>query len=85
MTGDRPDGLAALPDSLRDQAAHYAAKSGTSMQEFLIDSIAARIRFLAEIEAMSIGQTTPDWTEFDRIMSRSGGMAPRDGDVIANG
>jgi hypothetical protein len=82
MSDHRGIDPAVLPEPLRHEAARFAARQGTSLASFTIDAVAARVAFLAKVDAIAATRAAPDWEAFDRIMNRESGEAPRDGDVL---
>lgn len=71
-----------LPASIKAEAEKLAAEDGTSLDQFVATAVAEKVSALRTARRFTERKGRADWAEFDRIMNRQTGEAPRDGDVI---
>ena len=69
-----------LPASIKAEAEKVAAQEGTSLNQFVATAVAEKLAVLRTAYYFAERKGRADWEAFDRLMSRSGGEAPRAGD-----
>ncbi len=71
-----------LPRSIKDGVAEAARRDGVSMNQFIPTAVAEKLAVLQSADFFEQRAARADAATFDRIMSRSGGEAPRNGDEL---
>jgi hypothetical protein len=71
-----------LPVSIKSEAEKLAAAEGTSLNQFVASAVAEKVAALRTASYFAERRGRADWEAFDRLMSRSGGEAPRAGDEL---
>ena len=69
-----------LPVSIKAEAERLAAAEGTSLNQFVASAVAEKVATLRTADFFAERRARADWVAFDRILSRTGGEPPRDGD-----
>ena len=69
-----------LPVSIKAEAERLAAAEGTSLNQFVASAVAEKVATLRTADFFAERRARADWAAFDRILSRTGGEPPRDGD-----
>jgi uncharacterized protein (DUF1778 family) len=71
-----------LPRSIKEAVARIAKQDGTSINQFVVMAVAEKLAALETASFFADCRRRADFTAFDRIMSRTGGEPPREGDEI---
>ena len=71
-----------LPVSIKAEAERLAAQAGTSLNQFVATAVAEKLAVLRTASYFAERKGRTNWEAFDRLMARSGGEAPRPGDVV---
>lgn len=71
-----------LPVSIKAEAEKVAASEGTSLNQFVATAVAEKLAVLRTADYFAQRKGRVDWEAFERLMSRSGGEAPRSGDEM---
>ena len=71
-----------LPASLKKEVEQLAKAEGTSMNQFIAIAVAEKLSALRTADFFAERRNRADFAAFDRIMTREGGEAPRDGDDL---
>lgn len=71
-----------LPASIKAEAERLATSEGTSLNQFVASAVAEKVASLRTATYFSERRGRTDWAAFDRLMSRAGGEAPREGDEL---
>jgi hypothetical protein len=69
-----------MPASVKAEAERLAAAEGTSLNQFIASAVAEKVATLRTADFFAERRARADWAAFDRILSRTGGEPPRDGD-----
>lgn len=72
-----------LPASIKAEAERLAAQDGTSLNQFVATAVAEKIAAMRTASYFAERRGRADWPAFERLMTRSGGEAPRAGDEVA--
>lgn len=72
-----------LPLSLYAAVERLSKRDGSSINQFVVVAVAERIAAMTAEEMFAERRARADLAEFDRIMSRTGGEAPRSEDELA--
>ena len=73
-----------LPVSIKAEAEKLAQAEGTSLNQFVATAVAEKVSALRTASYFAERKGRVDRAAFDRLMTRSGGEAPRPGDEIPN-
>jgi len=71
-----------LPASIKAEAERLAAAEGTSLNQFVASAVAEKVATLRTADFFAERRARADWAAFDRILSRTGGEPPREGDEL---
>ena len=71
-----------LPLSLKQAVARLSREEGTSINQFVATAVAEKVSALSTARYFAQRRARADFAAFDRIMGRSGGETPREGDEI---
>ena len=71
-----------LPKSLKDEVSKVAKRDGTSVNQFIAIAVAEKISALETEQFFVERAKEADLTEMRKILFRSGGEAPQEGDKI---
>ncbi len=71
-----------LPRSLKDAVSEAAENDGVSINQFIAIAVAEKLAALKTARFFNERQQRADRDEFKRILTRSGGEEPRDGDEL---
>ena len=71
-----------LPSSLKAEVERVAKNDGISINQFVVTAVAEKLSAMRTASYFADRKARADFEAFDRIMSRSGGEPPRDGDEI---
>lgn len=71
-----------LPPSVKEEAERAAREEGTSLNRFVATAVAEKLATLRNASILRERKGRVDWTQFDRLMRRSGGELPRPGDEL---
>lgn len=74
-----------LPRSLRNAVERLSREDRTSINQFVATAVAEKVSALETARYFSDRQARADFEAFDRILRRSGGEPPRDGDEMPSG
>ena len=69
-----------LPRSLKDAVARLSREDRTSINQFVATAVAEKVSALETARYFTDRKARADFKAFDKIMKRSGGNAPRQGD-----
>jgi hypothetical protein len=69
-----------LPASIKAEAERLAAADGTSLNSFVAAAVAEKVGALRAAAFFEERRARADWDAFDRLMARTGGEEPREGD-----
>jgi hypothetical protein len=69
-----------LPTSIKAEAERLAASDGTSLDQFVASAVAEKVAALRTASCFAERKGRADRDAFDRLMGRSGGVAPIEGD-----
>ena len=69
-----------LPRSLKAAVERLSKEEGTSINQFVATAVAEKVAALKTAAYFSERRNRADFEAFDRILSRSGGQPPREGD-----
>lgn len=71
-----------LPSSLKTALEKLAAADGTSMNQFIVTTVAEEIAVLGTLDQLASRRARADLLAFDRLMRRDGGEPPRPDDLV---
>ena len=71
-----------LPASIKAEAERLAAEEGTSLNQFVATALAEKVSAIRTANYFAEKRGKADWDAFDRLMKRSSGEPPRQGDEI---
>lgn len=71
-----------IPRSVKAAVARWAERDGISMNQFMATAVAEKISVLATIDLFEDRAARADYATFDRVMNRTSGEKPREGDAI---
>jgi hypothetical protein len=71
-----------LPRSLKDAVTRLSREDRTSINQFVSVAVAEEVSALQTARYFADRKARADFTAFDKIMRRRGGMAPRKGDEM---
>lgn len=71
-----------LPQSVKAAVERLAKREGTSMNQLMATAVAEKIAVLETSDFYEERLQRLDYATFDRVMSRTNGEPPRDGDKI---
>jgi hypothetical protein len=71
-----------LPVSIKAEAERLAAEDGTSLNQFVATAVAEKVAALRTLSYFTERRGRADWLAFDRLMARTGGQPPRQGDEV---
>lgn len=71
-----------LPASIKREAERLAATDGTSFNQFVASAVAEKVGAMRTAAYFTERREAADWAAFDRLMGRTGGVPPRDGDEV---
>jgi hypothetical protein len=71
-----------LPRSLKDEVAKLSRQDGTSINQFVMSAVAAKVAAMETATYFQDHKARADFEAFDRIMKRDGGEHPRGGDEL---
>lgn len=71
-----------IPKSVKAAVARWAERDGISMNQFMATAVAEKISVLATIDLFEDRAARADYETFDRVMNRTSGEKPREGDEI---
>lgn len=74
-----------LPRSVKGEVERWAKRDGVSMNQFMAIAVAEKLSALETVEFFRQRVKRANFAEFDRIMSRTGGEPPREGDELPEG
>jgi hypothetical protein len=74
-----------LPQSVKAAVARLAKLDGVSMNQMIATAVAEKIAVLEAATFFEDRARRADYGAFDRIMNRTGGEPPRDGDELPAG
>jgi hypothetical protein len=74
-----------LPRSLKRAVELQSKEDGTSINQFVATAVAEKLSAMQTAEFFASRKARVDFKAFDKIMKRSGGKAPREGDEIPSG
>jgi hypothetical protein len=74
-----------LPRSIKGGVERWAERDGISMNQFIATAVAEKLSALETSEFFESRARRANYAEFDRIMSRTGGEPPREGDELPEG
>lgn len=69
-----------LPRSLKAEVARLSKEEGTSINQFVATAVAEKVAALRAATWFAERRNRADFAAFDRILSRTGGEPPREGD-----
>ncbi|HEX9648308.1 MAG TPA: YlcI/YnfO family protein [Alphaproteobacteria bacterium] len=72
-----------LPRSLKEAVAELSREEGTSINQFVATAVAEKVSALSTARYFAQRRARADLAAFDRLMGRSAGETPREGDEIA--
>ena len=71
-----------LPKSLKEAVRAFAAEDGVSMNQFMASAVAEKLSVLQTMEFFEDRRARLDYSTFDKVMSRTDGEAPSEGDEL---
>lgn len=71
-----------LPRSLKAAVERLSAEEGTSINQFVATAVAEKVSALQTAQYFADRRNRADFEAFDRLLSRSGGEPPREGDEV---
>lgn len=71
-----------LPKYLKAAVARLAKQQGVSLNQFFTLAVAEKVSAIDAVTFFEERRQRADFAAFDRIMSRSGGEPPREGDEL---
>ena len=71
-----------LPASIKREAERLAAEDGASFNQFVASAVAEKVGAMRTAAYFNDRRAAADWAGFDRLMGRSGGEPPREGDEV---
>lgn len=71
-----------LPASIKREAERLAAEDGASFNQFVASAVAEKVGAMRTAAYFDDRREKADWAGFDRLMGRSGGERPRNGDEL---
>jgi hypothetical protein len=71
-----------LPRSLKNEVAKLSREDGTSINQFVMAAVAAKVAAMETATWFQDHKARADFEAFDRIMKRRGGESPRIGDEL---
>jgi hypothetical protein len=71
-----------LPRSLKHAVERLSREDGTSINQFVVIAVAEKVSALETARFFEDRKARTDFQAFDRIMKRSGGVPPREGDEM---
>lgn len=71
-----------LPASIKREAERFAAADGTSFNQFVASVVAEKVGAMRTAAYFDDRRKAADWAAFDRLMGRTGGVPPREGDEV---
>ena len=74
-----------LPRSLKRAVEELSREEGTSINQFVATAVAEKVSAMRTAEFFADRRRRADYEAFDRIMARTDGEPPIDGDVIEDG
>jgi uncharacterized protein (DUF1778 family) len=69
-----------LPGSIKDAVEKMALSEGISMNQFVVTAAAEKLAVLTTANYFAERKGRADLAAFKRILTRKGGVAPREGD-----
>ncbi len=71
-----------LPKSIKAEVMRLAREEGISVNQFVATAVAEKLAVMRTVEFFQARRNRADFAAFDRIMNRSGGEPPREGDEV---
>lgn len=71
-----------LPRSLKDEVARLSQQDGTSINQFVMAAVAAKVAAMETATYFQDHKARADFEAFDRLMKRRGGEQARSGDEL---
>ena len=72
-----------LPGSLKEAVERLSREDRTSINQFVTTAVAEKVSTLQTARFFANRKARADFEAFDKIMRRSGGKKPREGDEMA--
>lgn len=74
-----------LPASLKKEVEKVAADDGTTLNQFIVSAVAEKLSVLKTAEYFTARAAQANPALFEKLMARTGGELPREGDEIPQG
>jgi len=74
-----------LPASLKKEVEKVAADDGTTLNQFIVSAVAEKLSALKTADYYASRAARADPARFEKLMARTGGEPPREGDEIPEG
>lgn len=71
-----------LPASLKKEVEKLASEDGTTLNQFIVSAVAEKLSALKTADYFLARAGRADASHLERLLSRTGGEAPREGDEI---
>jgi len=71
-----------LPRSVKAEVERRAKADGVSINQFVATAVAEKLAVMDTVAFFAERRSKADFTEFDRIMRRTGGEPPRSEDTV---
>ena len=69
-----------LPASLKKEVEKVAASDGTTLNQFIVSAVAEKLSALKTADYFASRANRADLAWFEKLMARTGGEPPREGD-----
>jgi hypothetical protein len=74
-----------LPASLKKEVEKVAASDGTTLNQFIVSAVAEKLSALKTADYFASRAACADSVRFEKLMARTGGEPPSEGDEIPEG